>query len=51
MKQEIETAQQKIDAEVSTWQKMKKWVPGLGAELEDGDDVGAMLARLRELSV
>jgi hypothetical protein len=51
MKQEIETAQQKIDAEVSTWQKIKKWVPGLGAELEDGDDVGAMIARLRELSV
>jgi hypothetical protein len=24
---------------------------GLGAELEDMDDVGAMLARLRELSV
>jgi hypothetical protein len=51
MKQEIETAQRKIDAEpVSAWQKMKKSA-GLGAELEDGDDVGAMLARLRELSV
>jgi hypothetical protein len=35
---------------VSAWQKMKKSA-GLGAELEDGDDVGAMLARLRELSV
>ena len=34
----------------TAWQKMKRWA-GLGAGLEDGDDVGAMLARLRELSV
>ena len=52
MKQEIETAQQKIDAEPPTvWQRMKKLGGKQGAELEDGDDVGAMLARLRELSV
>ncbi len=43
----------KIDKEPpeTTWQKVKKWVPGLGAGVDDGDDVGEMLARLRELSV
>jgi hypothetical protein len=55
IKGHIQTAQDKINKEPppTAWQKMKmkKWVPGLGAGLEDGDDVGEMLARLRELSV
>ena len=47
----VET-QDKIDKEPPTvWQRMKKLGGVQGAELEDGDDVGAMLARLRELSV
>jgi len=53
IKGHIKAAQDKINKEPppTAWQTMKKWVPGLGAELEDGDDVGEMLARLRELSV
>jgi hypothetical protein len=53
IKGHIDAAQDKISKEPAptAWQKMRQWVPGRGAGLEDGDDVGAMLARLRELSV
>jgi hypothetical protein len=52
VKGHIQTAQDKINKEPPTvWQRMRKWTGSEGAGMEDGDDVGEMLARLRELSV
>jgi hypothetical protein len=52
IKAHIETAQEKIKNEPpSMWQKMRKWTGFAGAGLQDGDDMGEMLAQLQTLSV
>jgi hypothetical protein len=52
IKAHIETAQEQIKNEPpSAWQKMRKWAGFTGAGLQDGDDMGEMLAELQTLSV